>query len=130
MGGAGGDGGDNNGNKANGGDNNSGDFSGNGGVAVGNNGNGGIGGDAIGGEFTPSIGFVIVVAISVINSTTSVVFYFSQTVPGGATPSSVSNRTKPASCQSALLLYLIAAIPSNMPIACQSIPMSHPCLLP
>ena len=51
MGGAGGDGGDFNGNVASGGDDNSGDLSGNGGIAVGDNGNGGSGGDATGGEF-------------------------------------------------------------------------------
>lgn len=50
VGGAGGDGGDGNGNVANGGDDNSGDFSGNGGFAVGDNGNGGTGGTAIGGR--------------------------------------------------------------------------------
>ena len=50
VGGAGGDGGDFNGNFANGGDDNSGDLSGNGGIAVGDNGNGGDGGNAVGGE--------------------------------------------------------------------------------
>ena len=50
LGGAGGDGGDFNGNFANGGDFNSGDFSGNGDVAIGDNGNGGAGGNAYGGE--------------------------------------------------------------------------------
>ena len=50
LGGAGGDGGDFNGNFASGGDFNSGDFSGNGGVAIGDNGNGGAGGNAYGGK--------------------------------------------------------------------------------
>ena len=50
MGGAGGNGGNRNGNVANGGNNNSGSRSGNGGIAFGNNGNGGNGGGAVGGN--------------------------------------------------------------------------------